>query len=1088
MNLKMPTIIMKPILFYYILLFIIFKTIYSQNSTIYLNFPFSIKLSNENIFIIHQDGVSIYDPTFSYLISQEVIFSESEKIHSTFNLSKVTVSQFENGYIVSIINDKIYFFDYKGNFIFESDQINLNNTGEYYSLVPIKIFNGYYYCVIGYIADNVLYIYYFKFDLEKKYNVSFKLYTDFKYKKGEKICNFEGNALSCQLMSISFNENNLICFFMTECDSNSMVTYFLSVNENDIKNNGSELINIKMSNITTIKSVVNSIGSKIFVCFFVVEKTCYCFTYKSSDVNNDITINLKKLFNEKCNIDYYSMKVGYIKGKEEFIISSLGIDGSIQTRIYNNSMGMTIKVDKFNNCTYIYGYSILYSVASNEYYDLSDIKCEDKKYPFNILTSKIEDSADENVYQTNFISSTSIESFSENIRATALIQTTSDISKNDYCDNEKLEINNLSEKIINCYFNKIKGEDIVINEDNNIVFTITTTKKQKMNENKNITTINLGECENRLKDNYKIQKDNPLYIIKIDIKEEGMKIPKVEYEIYYPLYGNIYEKLDLSLCEDIKILISIPVSINEDDIDKYNSSSSFYNDICSTYTSNNGTDVSLDDRQKEFIENNMTLCEEDCTLTGYDTKTEKALCSCNVKIKLPLISEIKFNKTKLFDNFININNMINLKVMKCYHVLLTEEGILKNIGIYIIFPIIIFHRICIILFYMKDYKKIENIVNIIVDSFKNKEKKDKNVMMKKSKTIKSNKKKIKKIKDIVERQNNRNNELLCIYQYNKNNSKKTEEKQLKEDKELKKSLKKINQIFFPPIKNSKVKENYSIIKSNELSSNKSSKKLEVNNLIYYNSIDKVNVNTSLFINENDINKYINIMKFTDNELNTLTYEEALKLDKRTYLEYYFSLLKTKHLFLFTFYLSNDYNSRIIKIDLFFFTFVIHYTINALFFNDATIHQIYEDGGSFNFIYQIPQVLYSSIISCFINLFVKALSLSEKYILELKHEDKIENLEDKSKQFTKCLNYRFIIYFSISYIFLLFFLYYLACFCAVYKNTQSYLLKDTVISFGSSSLYPIGINLIPGILRIPSLKAPKKNKTIMYNISKVIQII
>ena len=56
-----------------------------------------------------------------------------------------------------------------------------------------------------------------------------------------------------------------------------------------------------------------------------------------------------------------------------------------------------------------------------------------------------------------------------------------------------------------------------------------------------------------------------------------------------------------------------------------------------------------------------------------------------------------------------------------------------------------------------------------------------------------------------------------------------------------------------------------------------------------------------------------------------------------------------HLFVLTFYCNNnDYNSQIIKIFLFFFFFSIDFVINALFFNDDTMHKIYEDEGKFNF--------------------------------------------------------------------------------------------------------------------------------------------
>ena len=65
-------------------------------------------------------------------------------------------------------------------------------------------------------------------------------------------------------------------------------------------------------------------------------------------------------------------------------------------------------------------------------------------------------------------------------------------------------------------------------------------------------------------------------------------------------------------------------------------------------------------------------------------------------------------------------------------------------------------------------------------------------------------------------------------------------------------------------------------------------------------------------------------------------------------------------------------------------------INALFFNDSTMHKIYIDEGNYNFIYQIPQIIYSSLISNIISILIKFLALTEKNILELKKEKKLSN--------------------------------------------------------------------------------------------------
>ena len=35
-------------------------------------------------------------------------------------------------------------------------------------------------------------------------------------------------------------------------------------------------------------------------------------------------------------------------------------------------------------------------------------------------------------------------------------------------------------------------------------------------------------------------------------------------------------------------------------------------------TSKDGTDISLKDRQKEFIEGNKTICQDECNLYDYD--------------------------------------------------------------------------------------------------------------------------------------------------------------------------------------------------------------------------------------------------------------------------------------------------------------------------------------------------------------------------------------------------------------------------------------------------------------------------------------
>ena len=153
-----------------------------------------------------------------------------------------------------------------------------------------------------------------------------------------------------------------------------------------------------------------------------------------------------------------------------------------------------------------------------------------------------------------------------------------------------------------------------------------------------------------------------------------------------------------------------------------------------------------------------------------------------------------------------------------------------------------------------------------------------------------------------------------------------------------------------------------------------------------------------------------------------------------------------------------------------------------------MHKIHEDNGAFNIIYQIPQILYSSIVSAVINMILKMLSLSENNILTIKQEKNMCVAIKKSKKIERYITIKFIIFFLLSTILLIFFWYFISCFCAVYSNTQIILIKDTLFSFGLSMLYPFGLNLLPGIFRIPALREKKRDKKCLFKTSGLLALI
>ena len=264
--------------------------------------------------------------------------------------------------------------------------------------------------------------------------------------------------------------------------------------------------------------------------------------------------------------------------------------------------------------------------------------------------------------------------------------------------------------------------------------------------------------------------------------------------------------------------------------------------------------------------------------------------------------------------------------------------------------------------------------------------------------------------------------------------------------------------------------------------------INLNNITNNNNISinhNINIDNNITIYKKDEYSSEKIINYIDYELNYLSYNQALIYDKRTYIKYYTSIIILNQLFIFSFFSNNnDYDSQIIKIFLFFFIFDIHFFINALFFNDNTIHQIYINAGNYNFIYQLPQIIYSFIISIILTKLIKIMALSEKNILGLKNDKAITLLS--ILKIKKLLKIKFIFFYIISFLLLILFTFYIICFCGLYINTQIHLIINAFISFGLVLIYPFGFSLLPAIFRTYALYHKNKEKKCMYKFSQLIQ--
>ena len=712
---------------------------------------------------------------------------------------------------------------------------------------------------------------------------------------------------------------------------------------------------------------------------------------------------------------------------------------------------------------------------------------------------------------------------------------------------------------------KNNSNSSIIIESKNVIFQVSSLESQK-NNNANISSIDLGDCEQILKDKENLTDNGELIIFKIDIKNDDSSLTYVQFEIYN---SQNTKQLSLDDCQDIPIIIKSPINLDEsfDSIfislkssgyDLLNLNDSFYSDICSTYTSENGTDICMSGRKTLVYDknSNISFCQSGCYFISYDYTNKKSICECEIQ-KEEIItnsSKISFNTNEFVDHFYKTIKNSNFLVMKCYKLVFSKRGLSNNKGSYIIFSLEFIFIIlsiwnCITGKNTLDRYIIEFLQNKVLYSHENNNKKD--VEKKKNESsIRLSKKSDKKEFDKSSKKNlqseikafkRKNSQFKSTMKTKKINNKNLFDEFKRVNIKRGKSQKIIlNQNFkkfqlnnkninvfinhnlnmsenkkkphFPPIKKRHLSKKLTRLESNSRNqllisfnmSKASSTRDSNNNLLLKNSKSSTFINKNnkkMIINFNNKTKHIDHIngkskenelliknRFNDEELNYLDYKTAIIFDKRTYFQYYWSLIKKKQIFVFTFINQNDYNLIQIKICLLLLAFALYFTINGFFFTDETMNNIYENKGYYNIIYHIPQILYSTLISVIVNTIFKTLSLSENQMLSIKKERNINEAKKLTFKIRKILKIKIIFFYIIGFLFLFFFWYFISCFCAVYKNTQNILIKDTLLSFGLSMIYPFGINLFPGMFRIPSLKAKKKNKKCLYNIGNLLSLI
>ena len=206
------------------------------------------------------------------------------------------------------------------------------------------------------------------------------------------------------------------------------------------------------------------------------------------------------------------------------------------------------------------------------------------------------------------------------------------------------------------------------------------------------------------------KKDNGDKNNEINIEKDNYLANKdSQLEISYPLYNyydensNINQRNSKTLVDNIKLMNN-----KYPNIEIYNLDDPFYNDICSLFTTDVNTDMTLNDRRNEYYVN-ISFCENNCFLIkvlNKELKNPKSLCSCKIKQKFT-----SSNQSGIKDNIPAITSY-NIKSFFCIKEIFNKISISSNIIFWIFLIIFLFLIIMLIRWIFYGNKEIKRILGL----------------------------------------------------------------------------------------------------------------------------------------------------------------------------------------------------------------------------------------------------------------------------------------------------------------------------------------------------------------------------------------
>ena len=192
----------------------------------------------------------------------------------------------------------------------------------------------------------------------------------------------------------------------------------------------------------------------------------------------------------------------------------------------------------------------------------------------------------------------------------------------------------------------------------------------------------------------------------------------LKYDVYDPYTR---QKLNLSYCENTKAKVYVPYAMDEKTEELYNNIKEqgydpldewdkFYREICTPYSSENGTDVLLDDRE-EFIYTslvNASLCPDGCNYSEFYAQKKFIKCECDTNTSGIEVLDLEHISGKNIGNsFLSTLQSTNWKVMRCYNLVFNLKIFVHNLGSILILILFVIYVLFIVYFCHKEIEPLK---------------------------------------------------------------------------------------------------------------------------------------------------------------------------------------------------------------------------------------------------------------------------------------------------------------------------------------------------------------------------------------------